>query len=115
VGSSAYARQAAERAAQIDRALAARKSEYRQGNVFAGVALVVALLSIPGTVVSAFWDLPAPINYFVMGAPGTVALLGLVVSWKLGLSTRLAWLALAISVATGVAGVAIAAQRVFTF
>jgi hypothetical protein len=114
MGSSAYARQSAERAAQIDRALAARKRDpYRGRNVFGGVALVVALVSIVGTIASAFWAMPDVVLYLVTGAPPTVSLLALIASMKLGLSTRMAWLALAISLAMVILALAIAAQRAF--
>jgi hypothetical protein len=112
LGASRYAQQSALRAAEIDRALAARKRDpYQSRNVFGGVALVVALLSIPGAIASAFWTFPEVVLYMIAGAPSTVALLCLLASMKLGFSTRFAWIAFAISVATSLAFLAISAQR----
>jgi hypothetical protein len=90
------------------------RNPYRDRNVLAGFALVVALLSIPGTVADAIWHLPTFVSFLVGGAPISIALLGLVASIKLGFSTRMAWLAVAISIVTMAAGWVISAQA-FSF
>lgn len=87
------------------------RDPYSDRNWLAGLALVVALLSVPGTIVGLFVTLPDIVQYFVSGVPIAVALLGLVASIKLGFSTRMAWLALAISAVTMIAGWAIDAQQ----
>ncbi|CAN5547117.1 hypothetical protein BH09ACT4_BH09ACT4_13260 [soil metagenome] len=91
---------------------APQRDPYRDRNVLAGLALVVALLSVPGTIADVFLKLPDMISYFVGGVPMSLAILGLIASIKLGFPTRMAWLALAISTVTMVVGLALNAQEV---
>jgi hypothetical protein len=95
-----------------DLPLLPRRDLYRDRNVLAGLALVVALLSIPLTIVDAIWHLPDMVAYIAGGTPFSLGILGLVASIKLGYPTRMAWLALLLSVVTMGAGLAINAQQV---
>lgn len=90
----------------------ARRDPYRDRNVLAGLALVVALISIPLTVADAIWHLPDMVAYLAGGTPIALALLGLVASIKLGFPTRMAWLALLISIGTMSAGWVVSAQQI---
>ena len=105
-----FARDPALRPAEPEPAVAPRRDPYRDRNVLAGFALVVALLSIPGTIADALWELPTIVSFAIGGAPISIALLGLVASIKLGFPTRRAWLAIGISVLTMAAGWVIQAQ-----
>jgi hypothetical protein len=89
-----------------------QRDPYRDRNILGGLALVVALASVPYTIVDALWPLPDSISLLLGGTPIALALLGLVASIKLGFSTRMAWIALVISALTMAAGFAIDAQRV---
>lgn len=109
-----FARDPALRPAEPEAPVVIGRDPYRDRNVLAGFALVVALLSIPGTIADLLWDLPTFVSFAVGGAPISVALLGLVASIKLGFSTRMAWLAVAISIVTMAAGWVISAQA-FSF
>lgn len=109
-----FARDPALRPAEPEVPVVIGRDPYRDRNVLAGVALVVALLSIPGTVADAIWHLPTFVSFAIGGAPISIALLGLVASIKLGFSTRMAWLAVAISIVTMAAGWVISAQA-FSF
>ena len=107
-----FARDPALRPAVLDELpLAPRRDPYRDRNILAGLALVVALLSIPLTIVDAIWHLPDMVAYIAGGTPFSLGILGLVASIKLGYPTRMAWLALLISILTMGAGLAINAQQ----
>jgi uncharacterized protein DUF2510 len=99
------------RAIEEEYAAAPRRDPYRDRNVLGGLALIVALLSIPGTIADLLWPLPALVGYLISGAPISLAVLGLVASFKLGFPTRMAWLAVAISIATMGAGWVAGAQQ----
>jgi hypothetical protein len=108
-----FARDPALRPAVVDDLPAPpQRDPYRDRNVFAGLAMIVALLSIPYTVFDAIWPLPDMISLLVGGTPITLAILGLVASIKLGFPTRMALIALVISCLTMGAGFAIDSQRV---
>lgn len=91
--------------------VAPRRDVYRERNVLGGLALVVALVSIPATAASAIWPMNEFALFFIGGVPIGLSLLGLVASFKLGFPTRMAWLAVAISIATMGAGFALSAQQ----
>lgn len=98
-------------AVQEQYAAAPGRDPYRDRNVLGGLALVVALVSIPGTILGLLVPLPTVVGFLISGAPISLAILGLVASYKLQFPTRMAWLAVAISVATMAAGWAIDAQQ----
>jgi hypothetical protein len=91
-------------------ALPARKDPYRDRNVIAMFALAVALLSIPGTLVSVVVGLPPFVDYLVGGAPIAIACFALLASFRLGHGVRMSLIALAFSVITMGAGFAASAQ-----
>jgi hypothetical protein len=95
----------------VQDALPARKDPYRERPVFAIVALVVALISIPGTIADSLWDLPTLIGFVFGGVPVTLAFLALLVSWRVGIGVRMSILAIVISVITMGAGFALSAQQ----
>jgi hypothetical protein len=96
----------------VQDALPTTRDPYRERPVFAIVALVVAGLSIPGTIADALWELPPLMGYLFGGVPITVAFLALLVSWRIGTGVRMSMLAIAISVVTMGAGFALDAQQV---
>lgn len=110
---SRFARDPSRRPAVIDDVpTLPQRDPYRDRNILAGAALVVALASVPYTIIDAIWPLPDAVSLLVSGTPIALAILGLVASIKLGFSTRMAWVALVISALTMGAGFAIDAQRV---
>jgi hypothetical protein len=106
-----FSRDPGTRATREEPAPAVHRDPYRDRNVIAGAALGVALLSIPGTIADVFLDLDPFLGYLIGGVPIALAILGLVASIRLGVSTRMAWLALAISAVTMAAGWALSAQQ----
>jgi general stress protein CsbA len=106
-----FARDPALRSVEAEYAAAPRRDPYRDRNVLGGLALVVALLSIPGTVLDLLFPLPTLLSVLIGGAPISLAILGLVASYKLQFPTRMAWLAIAISIVTMMAGYVINAQQ----
>jgi len=96
--------------AQVE-ALPPARDPYRDRNVLAGLALIVAVLSVPGTILSLLMPLPDIVNFAISGLPISLALLGLVASFKLGHRTGMAWLAIGISATTMIAGWIISAQQ----
>ncbi|MEO8263554.1 MAG: hypothetical protein ABI566_13385 [Pseudolysinimonas sp.] len=107
-----FSRDPALRAVEAAYIAAPRRDPYRDRNVLGGLALVVALLSIPATIVGLIWPLPDVIGFLVGGAPISLAILGLVASLKLGFPTRMAWLAIAISVVTMAVTWIVGAQQI---
>ena len=96
--------------AQVE-ALSPARDPYRDRNLLAGLALIVAILSVPGTILSLVMQLPDIVNFAISGLPISLALLGLVASFKLAHRTGMAWLAVGISATTMIAGWVISAQQ----
>jgi hypothetical protein len=95
----------------VQDALQAGKDPYRERPVFAIIALVVAAISIPGTIADALWELPPLVGYLFSGVPISLAFLALLVSWRIGTGVRMSILAIVISVITMGAGFALSAQQ----
>jgi hypothetical protein len=95
----------------VQDALPTRKDPYRERPVFAIVALIVALISIPGTIADALWELPPLVGYLFNGVPVSLAFVALLVSWRVGVGVRMSLVAIAVSVVTMVAGFAYSAQQ----
>jgi hypothetical protein len=84
-----------------------RHDPYRQRNWTAGIALVLAVLSIPGLGWRSVSELPLLTQSIFAGAPIAVALLGLALSFRRGSGLILSIVATVISGATLAAGLLI--------
>ena len=98
LGAEVNGRQATGSVSLSTRASASRRHDpYRQRNWTAGLALALALLSIPGLGWRSIAELPALTQSIFAGAPIAVALLGLALSFRRGSGLILSIVAIVIS------------------
>jgi hypothetical protein len=83
---------------------AARQSDPYDRNWIAGVAIALAVLSIPGLAARVLWDLPALTQSIFAGAPIGISLLALARGARRGSGLVLSIIAVVLSAATLIAG-----------